>query len=157
MKNNPKRRKSKYNPYKLEKSNKEGKYKLKFKDSNNKQFNIEISEEIFIEFDRFELEDISQMNEYDRHIEHSQLIESTLHNRVKEKELNVEDLVISKLEKGKIHNAISRLPEIQRRRIILYFFKDLKLREISKKEHTSIRAIQYSINIALKNLKKFLE
>lgn len=157
MKNNPRRRKSKYNPYKLEKSNKENKYKLKFKDPNNKQFNIEISEEIFIEFNRFELDDISQMNEYDRHIEHSQLTETTLHNRVKEKELNVEELVISKLEKEKIYKAISRLSEKQRKRIILYFFRDLKLREISKKEHTSIRAIQYTINIALKNLKKFLE
>lgn len=157
MKNNPKRRKDKYNPYELEKSDNESKYKVKFKNFNNEQFNIEISEEMFIEFNRFELEDVSQMNEYDRHIEHSQLIEATLHNRIKEKGLNVEDLVISKMENEKIHIAISRLPEIQRKRIILYFFKDMKLREISKKEHTSIRAIQYSINIALKNLKKFLK
>lgn len=157
MKNNPKRRKSKYNPYKIGYCNEKNKYEVKFKDFDNKQFNVEVSEDIFIEFNKFELDDISQMNVYDRHIEHSKLTETTLHNRVKEKELNVEELVISKLEKEKIYKAISRLPEKQRKRIILYFFKDLKLREISKEEHTSIRAIQYTINIALKNLKKFLE
>lgn len=157
MKSNPKRRKSKYNPYKLEFIKEKNKYEVKFKDFNNKQFNIETSEEIFSEFNKFELDDISQMNEYDRHIEHSQLTEETLHNRIKEKELNVEELVISKLEKEEIYKAILKLPEKQRKRIILYFFKELKLREISKKEHTSVRAIQYTISIALKNLKKFLE
>ena len=119
MKSNPKRRKSKYNPYKLEFIKEKNKYEVKFKDFNNKQFNIETSEEIFSEFNKFELDDISQMNEYDRHIEHSQLTEETLHNRIKEKELNVEELVISKLEKEEIYKAILKLPEKQRKRIIL--------------------------------------
>lgn len=157
MNSNPKRRKNKYNPYELECSNIKNKYEVKFKDSNNKQFNIEVSEEIFSEFNKIELEDISEMNEYDRHIEHSQLIESTLYNRAIEKEASVEELITYKMEKEKIHNAISKLPEIQRRRILLYFFRDLKLREIANIDNASVRAIQYSINIALKNLRKILK
>ena len=43
MNSNPKRRKNKYNPYELECSNIKNKYEVKFKDSNNKQFNIEVS------------------------------------------------------------------------------------------------------------------
>lgn len=157
MKSNPRRRKNKYNPYEIGFCNDKSKYEVKFKDINNKQFNIEVSEEIFREFNKFELEDISEMNEYDRHIEHSQLTESTLHNRVKEKEISIEKLVLSRIEKEEIYKAISKLPEIQRRRILLYFFRDLKLREIANIDNTSIRAIQYSINIALKNLKKILK
>lgn len=157
MKNNPRRRKNKYNPYEIGRCNDKSIYEVKFKDFYNKQFNIEVSEEIFREFNRFELEDISEMNEYDRHIEHSKLIESTLHNRAKEKEISIEELVISKIDKERLYKAISRLPEIQRRRILLYFFRDLKLKEIANIDNASIRAIQYSINIALKNLKKILE
>ena len=97
------------------------------------------------------------MNEYDRHIEHSKLTENTLNKRTKEKEKKVEEIIEEKLEKEKIYEAILKLPIIQRRRIIAYFFKELKLREIAEKENTSIRAIQYSISNAIKNLKKILK
>mgnify|MGYP000733116298 CR=1 FL=1 len=40
-----------------------------------------ISKKIFDSFNKFELEDISWMNEYDRHYEHSEIYESTLHER----------------------------------------------------------------------------
>lgn len=156
MKENPKRRKNKYNPYKLEFLKQENKYKVKFKDSSNNQVNIEISEQIYTEFDRFELQDISEMNKYDRHIEHLQLNEIALNKRIKEKEINIEDIVIRNLENEKLYEAILKLPKLQKRRLIMYYFKDLALKEIAKKEKVSIRAIQYSINIALKNLKKFL-
>lgn len=40
-----------------------------------------ISKIIFDSFNKFELKDISWMNEYDRHYEHSEIYESTLHER----------------------------------------------------------------------------
>ncbi len=157
MDKRPLRRIDKYNPYKLEFSEKENKFKIKFKDVNQKNIYLEIEKEIYDEFNRFELEDLSQMNEYDRHIEHSKLTENTLNKRTKEKEKKVEEIIEEKLEKEKIYEAILKLPIIQRRRIIAYFFKELKLREIAEKENTSIRAIQYSISNAIKNLKKILK
>lgn len=154
MKNRPKRRKDKYNPYTIISENK---YLIKFEDVNNKNNIVEVSKEIYQVFNKFELSDLSQMNKFDRHIEHINLKENTLNNRMVNKELNVEDIVIRKLEIQKLHNLILKLPKIQRRRIIMYFFERMSLKEIAQKEHCSIRAIQYSINIALKNLKKFLK
>ena len=63
----PKRRKSIDNPYTLIETNK-GFY-ISFKDSNNIKNIVEVSEKVFNAFNNFELEDKSQMNEYDRHIE----------------------------------------------------------------------------------------
>ena len=40
-----------------------------------------LEKEIFDSFDEFELEDKSQMNEYDRRIEHSELLDSSLYKR----------------------------------------------------------------------------
>lgn len=36
---------------------------------------------MFESFNKFELEDISQMNEYDRHLEHSEVYEHTLYQK----------------------------------------------------------------------------
>lgn len=152
MKKNPKRRKDKYNPYTIIYENK---YMIKFKDINNKDNVIEVSKEIYQTFNEFELSDLSQINKFDRHIEHLKLSENILNNKMINKQIVTEDIVIKNLETQKIHNLISKLPTIQKRRIIMYFFKEMTLKEIAQKEHCSIRAIQYTINIALKNLKNF--
>ncbi len=152
----PKRRKNKYNPYRL--VNIDGKaYIINFKDIENNEHNIEVSKEIFEEFNNFELKDISEMNEFDRHIEHSQLSEHTLNKRILKKEFYPEDVVIKKIQYEELHAALLRLPEKQYQRITMYFFKELNQKEIAKREKCSIRAIQYSIRIALKNLKKYMD
>lgn len=154
MKESPKRRKDKYNPYSIIFKNK---YLIKFKDINNKDNVIEVSKEIYQAFNEFELSDLSQMNKFDRHIEHLKLVENILNNKMINKQLNIEDIVIKKLETQKLHNLILKLPKIQKRRIIMHFFENMTLKEIARKEHCSVRAIQYTINIALKNLKNFLK
>lgn len=151
-----KRRKDTYNPYQLYVSTDKKKFFIRFKDGENTIKYIEINDTIYYEFNKFELDDKSQMNKYDRHIEHSQVTEITLNKRAIQQEISVEETVMSNYEKEKIHNAILKLPEIQKRRIKMYFFDELTQKEIANKEGTSIRAIQYSMKIALKNLKKFL-
>lgn len=73
----PKRRRYKDNPYRLEIDNVCKVYIVSFKDSQGIIQKIEISEEIFNALDKFELEDLSEMNEYDNHI-HSFLINPNL-------------------------------------------------------------------------------
>lgn len=75
----PKRRKDKYNPYTL--YTKAGRYYISFVDVNNNFQEIAVSQKVFESFNRFELEDISQMNEYDRHLEHSEVYEHTLYQK----------------------------------------------------------------------------
>lgn len=63
MDRRPKRRKDKYNPYTLHKENE--RYYIVFIDVNNHIQKVEVSKTIFDSFNIFELEDISQMNEYE--------------------------------------------------------------------------------------------
>ena len=116
-----------------------------------------VDKKVYDEMNIFELKDIAQMNEYDRHIEHYFLSEEELNKRKIEKATSVEDIVINKLELERLHKAISKLPRIQRRRVLMHYFMDLTQKEIAIKESVSIRAIQYSLKIALINLKKFLK
>lgn len=152
--NNKKRRKSKENPYKINYMGNE--FQLNFK-YNGENKEIKISRELYNVFNKFELEDLSYMNKYDRHIEHLHLDEIQMYKRLKLNSKDIENEVIKNIENQKLHIAINKLPKIQKRRIYLYYFCNMRQREIALKENTSIRAIQYSLECALKNLKKFLK
>ena len=55
--------------------------------------NIEIEKVLYDLFNRFELEDISYLNRVSRHIEHSELTENSLNDRVFYKEESLEETV----------------------------------------------------------------
>ena len=107
MNNRPKRRKFKDNPYELEIDN--NAYLIKFVDGNRKLQIIEVSPEVFKVFDDSELNDIIQLNEYDRHIEHADICENTLYKRSVIQDKLLEDIVeeIAKIEHTS-HQAISK-------------------------------------------------
>lgn len=155
MNNRPKRRRFKDNPYSLIRNN--NKYIVRFKDGSNYEHNVQVTEKIYNCFNQFELIDLSQMNEFDRHIEHFQAYESILYKNLLNKEDDIETIVIELLEKEKLYKAINLLPKIQKKRILQYYFKNLSKKEIAKSENCSIRAIQFSIDIAIKNLKILLK
>lgn len=118
---------------------------------------MQISSNLYKLFDTFELEDISYMNKYDRHIEHLQLDEIQLYKRASNKVENIEEKVIKNIETQRLYEAINKLPKIQRNRIYSYYFKNMTQKEIAMQDNCSIRAVQYSLDIALKSLRNFLE
>ena len=87
----PNRKKDKHNPYTL--MIVEGRYYLSFKDGRGVMQNIEIEKVLYDLFNRFELEDISYLNRVSRHIEHSELTENSLNDRVFYKEESLEETV----------------------------------------------------------------
>ena len=154
MNNRPKRRKFKDNPYELEIDN--NAYLIKFVDGNRKLHIIEVSPEVFKVFDDSELNDIIQLNEYDRHIEHADICENTLYKRSVIQDKLLEDIVEESIIFEELKEAINKLSDVQRRRIKLYYFENKTLEEIAKIEHTSHQAISKNIKLALKELKKYL-
>ena len=155
MENRPKRRRYKDNPYNLEINN--SKYIINFYDSKKVLQKIEVSEEVFSVFDKSELKDLSQMNEYDNHIEHAALFEEVLNKRAINKTKLTEEIAESNIITEELLNAIKELQTTQKRRLILYYLYDYTLEEIANKEHCSKVAIKYSLDIAIKNLKKNLK
>ena len=64
--NHPKRRKDKYNPYTIG-TTEDGRHWLSFSDGQGNRHHFEISAAVFALFDSFELDDLSYLNEVDRH------------------------------------------------------------------------------------------
>ena len=154
MVDRPKRRRKMDNPYNLKIIN--NSYYIIFK-SNNKYNEVEVTKEVFDLMNRFELDDLKELNEFDRHIEHSELTEHTLNNRMLFKEESIEDLIIRKTSLEDLRKAINMLPEVQRRRIKLYYFDELTEKEIAKLENVSQKNISKSLTIAKNNLKEILK
>lgn len=157
MANMPKRRKSKDNPYSLNYNEENHTYKVSFKDGINIFHEIEVSEKIYEAFDKFELEDISQMHKYERHIEHSEIYENTLNNRAVDKPVSLEQEVENKIMVDELKNAINLLSEVQKRRLKMYYFEDMTLKQIADIEGCSPKNVFKSIEQAKENIKKNLK
>ncbi len=151
----PKRRKDKYNPYTL--TEKEDKHFLSFWDGQGVWQEFQITRELFEVMNRFELYDLSILNEWDRHYEHSELTEGSLYDRAAMLPESVEETVFRNLRYEALHKAMEQLPETQRRRLVLYYFKGLTYAQIADKEGCTFQAVGKSITAAEKRLKKILE
>lgn len=157
MAERPKRRKYKDNPYTLKYVEEKNIYIVSFKDVKGHLQNVEVSKEIYLAFDRFELEDLSEMNEYDNHIEHSEIYENNLEVRAKNKPISLEDEVIQKSTFEELKKAIDSLPNIQRRRIKKYYFEEKNEIQIAKEENATHQAVHKSLSNALIKLKEILK
>lgn len=145
-------KKDKYNPYTL--IILDGRYYLSFKDSRGALQSIEIDEVLYELFNRFELEDISYFNKLSRHIEHSELTEASLNERAFCKPESIEEEVSRNMEYELLHRVIEKLPEVQRRRLLLYFFGEMTYEQIAAIEGCTKRAVKFSVDIAIEKLKK---
>ena len=155
MDKRPKRRKDKYNPYTLHKENE--RYYVSFIDSNNKFQKIEISQEVFESFNKFELEDVSQMNEYDRHLEHSEVDENTLYQKSVSSEQPLEEYFDKAQDAENLHMAISKLPDVQKCRLKKYYFEDKTFEEISHEEGCTYQCVQRPVYRAVAKIKNILK
>lgn len=72
----PKRKSKTDNPYFLEWDESEDKYNITFNDSKGCLKRVCVTENLFNVMDRFELDDVSELNEFNRHIEHLNIIEN---------------------------------------------------------------------------------
>ena len=154
MDENPKRRKHKDNPYTLKKVGNQ--FFVSFKDGMGIFQEIEINEKQNNAFNEFELEDLSEMNEFDRHIEHSEIYENNLEKRTKEKIISMEDEFIKQTTFEELKKAIEMLPENQKRRIKNYYFDDLNTYQIARLEGIAHQVVDRSIKKAINNLRKIL-
>lgn len=151
----PKRRKDKYNPYTL--SVIDGKCYLSFKDGQGVPHRLELDVKFYAMFDRFELDDLSFLNEQERHLDWTDLNEELLNRRVPENQASVEDAVCESLRIQALREGVNRLPETQKRRLQMYFFDGLTYEEIAAREGCTVMPVKRSIDRAVEKIKKYLE
>ena len=152
--NHPNRKKDKLNPYTLSVEN--NTYYISFTDGQGAFHKQEINQDLYSAFDRFELDDISQINEASRHLSEMGMTEESLCHLIADPSESMEDRVYRRIMYQKLHKAIDQLPEIQRRRVLLYYFEGHTYEQIAQMEGCSKRAVKFSVDIALKKLKDYL-
>lgn len=151
----PKRRKDKYNPYTLSMENQ--KYYVTFKDINGNIQKTKVNKAIFDAFDSFELDDISIMNEYDRHHEHSKVYEHTLQKKKDSSDWSLEEYFDNAKDAEDLHIAMNKLPEIQKRRLKKYYFEEKTFEKIALEEGCTYQSIQRSVYRAVAKIKNILK
>ena len=154
MAESPKRRKCNDNPYTLNYIEEKNVYTITFKDVKGRLNKVEVSEEVYRVFDKFELQDIKELNEYDRHIEHSEIFENNLESRAINKQIPTDEMVENKINNEKLREAIQELPKIQRERLKKYYFENKTFEEIAKEENCTKRAVKFSVDIAIEKISK---
>ena len=102
------------------------------------------------------------MNKDDLHrdarvINNTEESDNIIFNSMVEHNTSLENIVENNILNEEIKNAINKLSEVQKRRIILYYFLNYTQREIADIEGTSIRAVQYTLNSALNKLRELLK
>ena len=156
----PKRRIDRDNPYRLftvGAATSEPHYFIQFKDGAGIEHCLEIEKPLYDLFDEYELDDLSYLNEVDNHYEHSELTEATLRKRAVVRPEDVEAVILRQMDSEQLHIAISRLPEIQRRRLTLYYYGELTHQQIADIEGCAREVVTKSIKKAIRNLKNFLD
>ena len=113
--------------------------------------------DIYAVFDRFELDDLSFLNEQERHLDWTELNEELLSRRSAQEPAPVEDAVYESMQTQALREGVNQLPEVQKRRLQMYFFDGLTYEEIAVREGCSYQAVQKSIAAALKKIRKFLK
>lgn len=150
----PNRKKDKSNPYTLSIEN--NTYYISFTDSEGILHKQEVSMELYAAFNRFELDDISQMNETSRHLTSPDMGDEPLGHRIADLSESVEDHVYRRIMYQALHRAIDQLPEIQRRRIYLYYFEGYTYEQIAQIEGCKHPAIMKSVTAAERKIKKLI-
>lgn len=151
----PKRRRDRSNPYEIYTvgiTTNHPHYYIAFTDSLGIHRELEIDKILFETLNRFELDDLSFLNEVDRHYEHSKLTEASLNARAAQEPETVEETAMRHIQSERLHKAIAALPEKQRHRLILYYFGELTCEQIAELEGCSHPAIMKSISAAIEKL-----
>lgn len=160
MVNRPKRRKDKDNPYSLD--FKENNYVVSFKTVKNEYKEVKVSEEVFKAFDKFELEDISQLHKVDKHIDmrvidNTEYMDIILFNNAVNDEISIEEQIENKILQEELKKAILELSEVQKRRVIKYYFENKTLQKIAEEEGCSIVSVKESLDSSINKLRKKLK
>lgn len=147
------------NPYtiRIEEMNGQKRYFVAFVDGQGVFREVEVTYEVYTQFCCFVKCERNLRRSDERHLEQSELTEGTLCRRALHKPKSVDEVVNDKICGEQLDRAIMELPEIQRRRLRLYFDYGLTYEQIGKIEGCSKVAVKYTIDKAVIAIRKKLK
>ena len=132
-------------------------YFISFTDGQGEFYDLEVSEAFYIEFRQMERKNRNLQQSDWRHQEASDLWDETLYKRAFRVPKSVEELIFDAEQRELINKAIAVLPEIQRRRFLLYHEYDFNYRQIGEMEHCRPQSIMHSVTRAREKIKAVIE
>jgi len=147
------------NPYTLRTEAIEGikHYYISFADGEGIHRETEVSRPVYLEFLRFVKIERNLRRWDDRHTEQSELTDETLYARALNPIKSTEEKAFDNLRNEQLRLAIQGLPEIQRRRFVLYHEFGLTYEQIAEIEGCKKQSICESIIRAEEKIKIILK
>ena len=128
-------------------------YFISFKDGQGERHELEVFEQLFIEFRQMERKNRNLQQWNQRHREFNEVWDETLYRQAIRVPKILDERMIEKERNEIFAKAVARLPEIQRRRFLLYYEYDLNFYQIGKMEHCTASAVQKSVSVAREKVK----
>ena len=147
------------NPYALRTETAGGitRHYVSFMDGQDTTQETEVSRPVYLEFQRFNKIERNLRRWDERHIEQSDLTDETLFERSSQQPKGLEETVFDSLRNDYLRQAVQSLPEIQRRRFVLYHEFGLTFEQIAKMEGCTKVAVKYAIDKAKETVMKKIE
>jgi RNA polymerase sigma-70 factor (ECF subfamily) len=117
---------------------------------------LETTETIYWLLRSFQREDWRQEKQAKRHLEHLALSDEELYGRAYLYAPNPEDLMCQRILSEKLLQALRRISPLQAKRFLLHYYLELSIKQIADSEKCGPQRIRHSIELAKKNLRKFL-
>lgn len=132
-------------------------YYVSFADGQATPHEVEVSRPVYLEFLSFVKIECSLGHWNERHREHSELTDETLHRRALRPPKSVEDTTLDSLRSEQLRLAVESLAAIQRRRFVLYHEFGLTYEQIAKMEGCTFQAVAKTVKSAEATVKKFIQ
>ena len=128
-------------------------YFIGFKDGQGDYHELEVSEQFFMEFRQMERRNRNLQQWDERHREFNEVWEETLNRRALRLPKTLDELLMDKERNELLYRLIDGLPEIQRRRFLLYYEYDLNYYQIGAMENCTASSARSSVVIAREKIK----
>lgn len=129
---------------------------IKYKTASGNEICVEVSTSVKELLEQSNRQIQSQRRQDRRHLDYVDFIDGLADTAMMNPQEDIADLVIRMESYQRLHTAINQLPDIQRRRLTLYFIDNLTHRQIAKIEGVNQAAVGRSIKRALNQLCKLL-
>ena len=127
-------------------------YFISFTDGQGEHHDLEVSEDLFIEFRQMERKNRNLEQSDERHREYSEISDETLNKRARVTPKSVEEIVELRERMEIVRREVSALPEKQRRRFILYYEYGMTYEKIGELEGCTGSSVKCSIDAARRKI-----
>ena len=128
------------------------KHFISLTDEQDEHHDLEVSEELFVEFRQMERKNRNLEQSDERHREYSVIWDETLNKRARAIPKSVEEIIELKERMETVYREVSSLPEKQRRRFILYYEYGMTYAKIGELEGCTGSSIKCSIDAARRKI-----